>query len=330
MNSPGTEEPRQIRIDQFNAAMFADHNDKKNFWKVMKAWWAFFLCRDPEYFRKNTEVKTYLDYIKNENPDIAYVTEVCGKEQRDALIQWFTDMGYYVHSVPWFELWSMHEDSHKFLYHITASKFPFEQMGHFKQYTNDKAVRVLKQAGNIPMRVLKSVLWLWKPLPFIPPTNPTEDVKEKVQGILDGSGSHLRVKVGENTHLDLCVLHVQTQTSDQVLEELAESSSKNDPENNNMRILLGDFNAEVAATEGIVKTKDPRLVRLATDETYPKVFADDQGWWLAGMVNRLAKRFCFRHPDQIFTNQPSNVTNIDIRWPKKQDLGLTIHITAIP
>ncbi len=52
----------------------------------------------------------------------------------------------------------MHEDSHKFLYHITASKFPFEQVKHFKQYTNDKAVRVLKQAGNIPMRVLKSVL----------------------------------------------------------------------------------------------------------------------------------------------------------------------------
>ncbi len=88
----------------------------------------------------------------------------------------------------------------------------------------------------------------------------------------------MRVKLGDNTHLDLGVLHVQTQTSNTVLEELAESLAKNDPENNNLRILLGDFNAEVAATEGIVKTKDPRLVRLQTDETYPKVFADDQGW----------------------------------------------------
>lgn len=52
----------------------------------------------------------------------------------------------------------MHEDSHKFLYHITASKFPFEQMGHFKQYTNYTGVKVLKKDGPVTMRVLKSIL----------------------------------------------------------------------------------------------------------------------------------------------------------------------------
>jgi len=51
----------------------------------------------------------------------------------------------------------MHEDSHKFLYHITASKFPFEQVAHFKQYTDYKAVKVLKKDGPVLMRVLKSV-----------------------------------------------------------------------------------------------------------------------------------------------------------------------------
>jgi len=49
-----------------------------------------------------------------------------------------------------------------------------------------------------------------------------------VQGILDGSGSHLQVKVDDNNRLELGVLHVQTQQTNQVLADLAKSLSESD------------------------------------------------------------------------------------------------------
>ena len=38
---------------------------------------AFFLARNPDFFRKNAEVESYIEYIIKESPDICYLTEVC-------------------------------------------------------------------------------------------------------------------------------------------------------------------------------------------------------------------------------------------------------------
>lgn len=80
--------------------------------------------------------------------------------------------------------------------------------------------------------------------------------------------------MSDNAHLDLGVLHVQTQTSNQVLADLSESLSKS----GNMQILIGDFNQTTETSEAVVNSRDPRLVRLDTDPTYPRIFADTGGW----------------------------------------------------
>ncbi len=279
-----------------NIGMWLDHQTE--FLKWMRSWWAFFLCRDPEYFRKNAEVQSYIDYIRKENPDIVYLTEVCGHEQRDQIMQWLEEMGYYIHSIPWFELWSMQEESHKYLYHITASKKPMTHIADFKQYTDGGVIRFLKW-----------VWWLGKDVP-----KKSVSIQDKVTGILDGAGSHFEVD-----GLQVGMIHLQTQDTVGSLKGLMKSLSEKIGKNWTT-ILAGDLNAMPTLSEGVAKEIDPRIVRKETGRTFPFIFTDSPGW-LASLVAQLAKKYLFRDPDQVFTDKPYRIPTILNLWPKDTWLG---------
>ena len=284
-----------------NIGMWLDHQTKFLRWTL--SWWAFFLCRDPEYFGKNAEVQSYINYIRKENPDIVYLTEVCGHEQRDQIIQWLEEMGYYVHSIPWFELWSMHAESHKYLYHITASKKPMKHIADFKQYTDSGAIRFLKW-----------VWWLGKDIP-----DKSWSTSDKVTRILDGAGSHFEID-GLQTGL----IHLQTQDTVGSLKKLMKSLGEKIGKNWTT-ILAGDLNAPPDLTEWIAREVEPRLIRQETWRTFPFIFTGVKGW-LAGLMadwanKYLFQKYLFREPDQVFTDGTGNVISIDNRWAQKTWLG---------
>jgi len=283
-------------ILQMNIGMWLKH--QKWLLRWFKSAWAFFLCSNPKYFRENAEVQSYIDYIRKENPDIVYLTEVCGHEQRDKIMKWLEGMGYYVHSIPWFELWSMHDESHKYLYHITASKKPMTHIGDFKQYTHSGAIRFLK--------------WIWWLGKNIPESSP--DTADKVAHILDGAGSHFVID-----GLQTGVIHLQTQDTVESLRGLMKSLSEKIGKNWTT-ILTWDLNARPALSEGLAQEIDPRLIRIKTWRTFPFIFADTPGW-LAHLARKLAKKYLFRDPDQVFTDKPYRIPTILNRWPKETWLG---------
>lgn len=91
-----------IHILQANIWMGLDH--QKSLKKWIQSMGAFFLARNPDFFRKNAEVESYIEYIIKESPDICYLTEVCWVEQRDMLVSSLERSWYRTHSIEGFEL----------------------------------------------------------------------------------------------------------------------------------------------------------------------------------------------------------------------------------
>lgn len=279
-----------IHLLQANIGMWLDHQTSLQRWLV--SMWAFFLARDPEFFRKNAEVKTYIEYIKSESPDILYLSEVCGTEQRDFLCDCLEADGYAIHVEKWFELWSMEAESHRFLYHIMATRSQFQHRMTRFQYRQDRL-----------MRYFRGINWLGKSLP---------KTREKVSTILDGSGSHYNID-----GIEIGLIHSHADISTISVQELAASLYATEWEK---QILIWDVNMGVSSMENILANKNPWLKRVITGKTYPYYFDEAGQWIFTQTIRNLMKKQMLPMPDQAYVNPWIHIVSKKNLWP--QDTGL--------
>lgn len=250
---------------------------------------AFFLARNPDFFRKNAEVESYIDYIKKENPDVCYLTEVCWIEQRDMLVSGLENCWYKTHTIEWFELWNMQEESHRYLYHIMASKIDFRHNQTEQQYTSNSVIRFLKWKNGLNKEDIS--------------------ISEKIAGILDGGWSRYTI-----WDMEVWLMHAhsidQTTVFYNLMAGLASSG-------NNRQVLVWDVNMKTEFSEEIARNINPNIQRIETNRTYPYCFTQSKWWILTRTINWKMLSWCLPFPDQAFVN-PIGVGILNTRslWPE--------------
>lgn len=250
---------------------------------------AFFLARNPDFFRKNAEVESYIDYIKKENPDVCYLTEVCWIEQRDMLVSGLENYWYKTHTIEWFELWNMQEESHRYLYHIMASKIDFRHNQTEQQYTSNSVIRFLKWKNGLNKEDIS--------------------ISEKIAGILDGGWSRYTI-----WDMEVWLMHAhsidQTTVFYNLMAGLASSG-------NNRQVLVWDVNMKTEFSEEIARNINPNIQRIETNRSYPYCFTQSKWWILTRTINWKMLSWCLPFPDQAFVN-PIGVGILNTRslWPE--------------
>lgn len=111
-----------VHLLESNIGMGLDHQSSA--YDIYRSSMGFFLAKNPEIFRKYAEVQSYCRYIEKQNPDVVFLTEVCGEDQKDEICSFLESRGYGIHCMKAFELHNMDAESHRFLYNIIASKTP--------------------------------------------------------------------------------------------------------------------------------------------------------------------------------------------------------------
>lgn len=263
-----------MHIIQANIGMWLDH--QRSLWKGFQSMGAYFLSAYPEFFRKNAEVQSYINYIKKENPDVVYLTEVCWVEQRDALLNALEQDWYATHVIEWFELWNMQEDSYKYLYHIMGSKIPFQHRQTIQQYTSNKVIRFLKRNNGIGKES---------------PLQATQ-----VNAILDGGGSRYTI-----WDIEIGLMHAHAMDKIDVFTWLTQWLKQS----RESRVLIGDMNMQIWSSERIMNQLDPDLKRVGTERTYPYYFTQNSGGIFTQAINRQMVSKFLSHPDQAFVNPTS-------------------------
>lgn len=262
-----------MHILQANIWMWLDH--QKSFGSWLQSMWAFFLARNPDFFRKNAEVESYLKYIDWENPDVVYLTEVCWIEQRDLLISGLNTLWYKTHTIEWFELWNMQVDSHRYLYHIMGSRIDFEHHQTVQQYTSNNVIKFLKRNTG-----------LWS-------KNPT--TRDYVSSILDWGGSRYSI-----WGIDVGLIHAHAMDSTHVfrwlMQWLASSGSSS-------QVMIWDMNMNTEWSERLANEVHSDMKRIDTNRTYPYYFSNIENPWILTRTiqNSMISRF-LPYPDQAFIN----------------------------
>ena len=249
---------------------------------------SFFLAKNPDFFRKNAEVWSYIDYIVKENPDIIYITELCGVEQRDMLIEWLEKLHYTLHIEKWFELWNMQSESHRYLYHIMWSRYEYTHHETFTQYRNDRVSRYLKSRNYF--------------------SQSESTIQDKITAILDGSGSHYRI--GD---IEIGLLHSHGDYSKEVPDKITNSLWKNP---SNHQILIWDVNMSPLSMQKIITDNNVSLERIETKRTYPYVL-EKNIWILSRAIQSIAQKVVLPYPDQAYIGPTVRMENVRNLWPKE-------------
>lgn len=270
---------------QANIGMWLNHQDSLKQW--LTSMWAYFLASNPDFFRKNAEVQSYIKYISKNNPDIVYLTEVCWIDQMELLSDYLIGMGYNIHVSKWFELWNMDHESHRYLYHIMATKSDFNHKKTIHQFTMNTGIRFMKWKNG-----------LWKNIP---------DLNNQVHSILDGSWSHYQID-----GIEIGFMHAHANDSTGVFKGLL--SSLRDSNNAN-QILSWDMNMSVDKAKILTDTINPELQLLETDKTYPYYFQSFKKWIITSLIDGMMQKHFLSHPDQFYSSSDIQVLENNILWP---------------
>ncbi len=254
--------------------------------------WAYFLTSNPDFFRKNSEIQPYVNYIKNEAPDILYLTEICGAEQCDSIRESLERMGYKTHTIKGFELWNMQDASHRYLYHIMGAKWDFTHNSTIQQYTTNPLIRFMKR---------KNSLWKW-----------TTTRNEQVSAILDGWGS--RYTIGDT---EIGLLHAHATDTTDVFEWIASGLGQS---KRVIQVLMGDVNMKTSSSDRIVELSNLHLKRVETKKTHPYYFSQSWWWIFTQAIYSLMQKNLLSHPDQIFINSWVQVMSQKTLWPNETGL----------
>jgi hypothetical protein len=281
-----------MHLMQANIGMWLDHQKSLSHW--FQAMGAFFLAKNPDFFRKNAEVSSYADYINKQDPDIVYLTEVCWMEQRDLLVSALEHYRYKTHVIEGFELWNMQEESHKYLYHIMGSRLDFEHLQTESQYTSNRLIRFLKWRHQF-----------WKKSP---------NLATKVTGILDGGGSRYSI-----WGIEIWLMHAHAMDTTTVFQNLAQwfTNSKNQKQ-----IFAWDMNMQTEISEKMLSGIESNLKRIRTERTYPYYFSQAKQGIFTGIINKHMLSWLLPYPDQVFVNPlGTNISQIktvgpNITWLK--------------
>jgi hypothetical protein len=125
-----------VHLLESNIGMGLDHQSSA--YDIYRSSMGFFLAKDPEIFRKYAEVQSYCRYIEKQNPDVVFLTEVCGEDQKDDICDFLESKGYHLQFMRAFELHNMDAESHRFLYNIIAAKTPITTHNEFQSKVQHK------------------------------------------------------------------------------------------------------------------------------------------------------------------------------------------------
>ncbi len=284
-----------VELLESNIGMWLNHQ-----WtplEVARSAGAFFLARNPDFFRKNAEVKSYCDYIESQNSDIVFLTEVCGEEQRDDICNFLESQGYNVHYMRAFELWNMDAESHRYLYNIIAAKGDITVHNEFTSKVEQRSASSIYSFARITDR-----FWENNVLPF------TRNIRIKTQkfawGILDGAWAHCEIN---GTHFWLLHAHP---TSRSIIENLRDSLPKSE-----QSIIWWDFNLSLEDWE---KAVGERFSFIKPDKpTFPYYWTQSKGWIFTRTAERIANKVLPRYTDQFHWNELITWAQIMIHWPEE-------------
>ena len=275
----------QIHILQANIGMWLNHQDSLKQW--LTSMWAYFLANDPNFFRKHTEVQSYIKYISKNSPDILYLTEVCWSDQMEEISNRLLTMGYRLHVIKWFELWNMDHESHRFLYHIMATKSDFNHKKTIHQFTMNHGIRFMKWKNG-----------LWK-------ANP--NINTQVNSILDWGGSHYQID-----GIEIGFMHAHANDTTAVFSGLLDTLWTN----KSNQILAWDMNMSIARAKFIVDSINPELSLLETSNTYPYYFSSLKKWIIESAIRWIMTKNFLSHPDQFFHTSWIKISESQILWPE--------------
>lgn len=276
----------KIHLLQANIGMWLNHQDSlKN---SLKSMWSYFLANDPNFFRKHAEVQSYIKYIQKNNPDILYLTEVCWVEQMEEISSALIAMNYNEHIIKWFELWNMDHESHRFLYHIMATKSDFIHKKTIHQFTMNSGIRFMKWKN-----------WLWKSTPSI---------NSQVNSILDWGWSHYQID-----WIEMGFMHAHANDSTDVFSGLLNNLYF---EGRTSQLLVWDMNMDTNKAKTLVKSTNPDLMLFETIKTYPYYFEAFREWIFESAIRSIMKKKFLSHPDQLYYGSEIQILEHQILWPE--------------
>ncbi|OIP53028.1 hypothetical protein AUK10_03010 [Candidatus Gracilibacteria bacterium CG2_30_37_12] len=287
-----------------NIGMGLDHQNSP--WEIARAAGAFFLIRDPEVFRKHSEVQSYCRYIEKQNPDVIFLTEVCGEDQKDDICDFLESKGYHLQFMRAFELHNMNAESHRFLYNIIASKTPIITHNEFQSKVQHKISEKIYSFSRIKNRLGKTDDATYTEL----------KTKKFVGGILDGAGAHCEI---DGIHFGLLHAHG---TSSSIIENLRDSL----PEGTK-GILGGDFN--VTQEKGKMLAGERFSYIEPNTRTFPYYGQND------GIISRTIHRLAnnsqamLSHPDQFYKNSSILGATARVLGPREIGLGSDHAVTHV-
>lgn len=293
-----------VHLLEANIAMGLDHQ-----WSVpgiITSAGAFFLTKNPEFFRKHAEVQSYCRYIEAQSPDIAFLTEVCWEDQKNDICNFLESKWYHIHFMRAFELYNMDSESHRFLYNIIAARSSILAHNEFQsRIQNDSAEKVYSFS-----RIYNE---LGKPErgPYV-----IQKMKKFTGGILDGGGAHCEI---EGIHYWLLHTHP---TSSSIITSLRDSLPKE-----KQGILWWDFNVSQETWKALV---GDRFSYISPEKrTFP--YYGTHGGVFSRAIDTLAKNTSkiLSHPDQFYSNHSIARTHIQALWPKETGLGSDHAVTHI-
>ena len=275
----------QVHLMQANIGMWLNHQDSLKQW--LTSMWAYFLASNPDFFRKNAEVQSYIKYISKNNPDILYLTEVCWVDQMEEISNKLLSKGYRIHVTKWFELWNMDLESHRYLSHIMATRSDFHHKKTIHQVTMNNGIRFMKWKNG-----------LWKNIP---------NINNQVNAILDWGGSHYQID-----GIEIGFMHAHANDTTLVFSELLESIRTD----NSNQILAWDMNMSIDKAKILANTINPGLQLLETNKTYPYYFESSKDWIVESAIRSIMNKQFLSHPDQLFHSSWIKVLENQILWPK--------------
>ena len=187
----------------------------------------------------------------------------------------------------------MQEESHKYLYHIMASKIDFQHIQIEQQYTSNTIIRFLKWKNR-----------LWK-----------EDisVSGKITGILDGGWSRYTI-----WDMEIGLMHAHSIDQTMVFYNLMSGLAASE---NRRQVLVWDVNMKTQSSEEIARNISTNIERIDTDRTYPYCFSQSKWWILTRVINWKMLSWCLPFPDQAFVNPIGiRVLKTKTLWPLETQL----------
>ncbi len=262
-----------ISIHHHNIGMWLDF--QKSLWEVFDSVWAYFLASNPAKFRQAEIIKRYISDIKNQKPDILFLTEVCGVFQRNLIADKLLALGYNIHIVEAFELWNMPDTESQYLYNIIGTNKTLKHQKTFNQYRDTRIIRFLQWKNGLRRD--------W------------DTPNKRVRAILDWAWSHYTI-----SGMDIWVMHVHwlgQGESDWVLRRIV----RNLPSSNEKNLVFWDLNLPTEVSQAVVSENYwPRgLKLLETKRTYPFI-ASRESWILTEIIRKMWKKTFIPSPRSIF------------------------------